>query len=83
MLKYNCALNDLYMCVYMCPVVPLVGNDVPLFLLIDSLPQNPAKLSIKVCEQMRKKKKENMCQEIQLWPFSSPCTRKNFDAFLK
>ena len=37
----------------MCPVVPLVGNDVPLFLLIDSLPQNPAKLSIKVCEQMR------------------------------
>ena len=60
MLKYNCALNDLYICVYMCPVVPLVGNDVPLFLLIDSLPQNPAKLSIKVCEQMRKKKKENV-----------------------
>lgn len=41
----------------MCPIVPLSGNDVPLFLLIDSLPQNPAKLSIKVCEQMRKKKK--------------------------
>ena len=44
MLKYNCALNDLYMCVCVCPIVPLVGNDVALFLLIDSPPTEPRKV---------------------------------------